>query len=131
MSDKILTIDGDAISDIPSFYDEVNRVFMAGEDWKLGASLDALNDMLYGGYGAIKGNEPVTLFWRNMERSRSALGLDATRAFYRAKLQRPEAFNLDRIREDLDRLECDGGPTYFEIVQQILADHPNIALRPE
>ena len=47
-----LRLDGRLIHDIASFYDEINRVFMAGEDWQLGPSLDALDDMLRGGYGA-------------------------------------------------------------------------------
>ncbi|MGH6861799.1 MAG: barstar family protein, partial [Phyllobacterium sp.] len=55
------TIDGNRICDIPSFYEEINRVFMAGEDWQLSANLDALNDMLHGGFGAIKGGEPIVL----------------------------------------------------------------------
>ena len=43
-----LTIAGHAIRDIASFYDEINRVFMACEDWSLGPSLDALDDLFYG-----------------------------------------------------------------------------------
>ena len=40
-----LIIDGENIHDIFSFFDEINRVFMHSEDWKLGPSLDALNDI--------------------------------------------------------------------------------------
>jgi len=43
---QVLIIDGANIRDIASFYDEINRVFMVGEDWQLGASLDGLDDML-------------------------------------------------------------------------------------
>ena len=127
---KILTIEGDAIDDIASFYDEINRVFMSQEDWKLGPNLDALNDMLHGGYGAI-GGEPITIVWRNMDRSRAVLGLDATRDFYRKKLMRPDIFDADRIKRDLNALEDGSGPTYFEIILEIIADHPNIELRDE
>ena len=125
---KTLIIDGAAIRDIPSFYDEINRVFMTGETWKLGASLDALNDMFHGGYGAIEGDEPVTLIWRDMERNRADLGIEATREFYRRKLERPEIFDVERVARDLDALEAGAGPTFFDIVLQVLADHPNIAL---
>lgn len=38
-----LTIDGNRIRDIPSFYMEINSVFMSGEEWQLGPSLDALS----------------------------------------------------------------------------------------
>lgn len=125
---KTLIIDGTAIRDIPSFYDEINRVFMAEEAWKLGASLDALNDMFHGDYGAIEGDEPVTLIWRGMERNRADLGIEATREFYRRKLERPEIFDVKRVARDLDALEAGAGPTFFDIVLQVLADHPNIAL---
>lgn len=43
-----VTILGERIHDIPSFYDEVNRVFMENEAWSIGQSLDAFDDMLYG-----------------------------------------------------------------------------------
>lgn len=125
---RTLVIDGANIRDIPSFYEEINRVFMSAEDWKLGANLDALSDMFYGGYGALKEAEPITLVWQGMEKSRSALGLETTRSFYRGKLQHPERFDLDRIRRDLADLEAGTGPTYFEIVLRIIADHPNIEL---
>lgn len=127
---KTLTIEGDAINDIASFYDEINRVFMSQEDWKLGPSLDALNDMLHGGYGAI-GDKPIKLVWRNMDRSRAVLGLDATRDFYREKLMRPDIFDPDRIKRALNALEDGSGPTYFQIILEIIADHPNIELHEE
>lgn len=126
---KTLIIEGIAIRDIASFYDEINRVFMAREDWTLGPSLDALNDLLYGGFGAIDGAEPVTLVWNDIAQSRTALGLDATRAHYRAKLDRPDIYDRARIEQDIAALEAGTGSTYFEIIREIIADHPNIALR--
>jgi RNAse (barnase) inhibitor barstar len=125
---KTLTLEGARIRDIASFYAEVNRVFMAGEDWTLGESLDALDDMLRGGYGAIKGREPVRLIWKDMAASRAALGVEATAAQLRAKLQRPDAFDVARIARQLDGLERGEGPTYFDTILHILADHPNIEL---
>lgn len=125
-----LTIEGDRITGIPSFYDEINRVFMHKEDWRLGESLDALNDLLHGGYGAIAGSEPVTLVWRGFETSRAALGVEVTRAFYRNKLRQPERYDAERITSALAELEAGTGPTYFEIVLSIIADHPNITLIP-
>ncbi len=126
---KTLIIEGDAIDGIASFYDEINRVFMMSEDWKLRPSLDALNDLLYGGFGAIDGAEPFTLIWRNIARSRTELGLDATREHYRAKLDRPDIYDRARIEKDIAALEAGTGQTYFEIVREIIADHPNIELR--
>ena len=125
---KSLLLDGTRIHDIPSFYDEVNRVFMAGVDWTLGPSLDALDDMLYGGYGALDGDAPVTLVWTAFEKNRQDLGVETTRRFLQAKLAHPERFNVSHVQRQLDALEAGTGQTYFEIVLEILAGHPNIEL---
>lgn len=127
---KTLEIAGQAIVDIPTFYAEINRVFMADEDWTLAESLDALNDLLYGGYGAIDGREPVDLVWRDMDASSAALGIDATRGYLLDKLRRPDLFNAAAIRARLEALERGDGKTYHETVLEIIADHPNITLIP-
>ncbi|WP_055045568.1 barstar family protein [Devosia sp. A16] len=125
-----LTLDGAAITDIPSFYDEVNRVFMAGEDWRLGPSPDALDDLLHGSFGALHGIDRVVLIWTDIEQSRLALGVEATRRHYLAKLAQPTRFDVDRIAADLAALERGDGPTYFDIILEIIAGHPQIELRP-
>lgn len=125
---KTLSIIGQNIHDIPSFYAEINRVFMAGAEFRLGDSLDALNDMLYGGYGTIDGREPVRIVWHDIDASRSALGMETTRAFLSEKLRRPDLFNVALIDGQLDALERGTGQTYFEIILEIIADHPNIEL---
>ena len=125
---KTLTLVGADIHDIASLYDEINRVFMAGEDWTLGPSLDALNDMLYGGFGAIDGGEPVVLVWTDFERMERVLGLETTGAFLQDKLNRPEVFNTALIQDQLDALERGEGQTYLEIVLEIIAGHANIQL---
>ena len=125
-----LTLDGAAITDIPSFYDEINRVFMAGEDWQLGASLDALDDLLYGGFGVLHAVDRVVLVWTDIERSRLALGIEATRRHYLDKLTQPTRFDTERIAADLAALERGDGPTYFDIILEIIAGHPQIELQP-
>ncbi|KKC37265.1 ribonuclease inhibitor [Devosia epidermidihirudinis] len=125
---KTITIDGGAIDDIGSFYAEINRVFMVGVDWQLGESLDAFNDLLYGGFGAIEGNEAIDLVWTEFERSRDRLGRDVTRRFLSAKLSHPDRFDTARIERDLAALDAGEGQTYFEILLEIIGDHPNITL---
>lgn len=122
-----LLIDGTRITDIPSFYDEVNRVFMAGESWTLGPSLDALDDLLYGGYGALHGASSARVEWSDHERSRRALGREATIAHHAAKLEIP-AYDAERARAAIVELEAGRGRTYVDIVLEIFADHPRIEL---
>jgi RNAse (barnase) inhibitor barstar len=125
---KQLLIRGDHIHNIASFYDEINRVFMQHEDWKIGQSLDALNDLLYGNYGEIKQSEAIQLVWHSIEKSRNVLGFTATRTYYKEKLASPPHFNTRLIQERLNALEDGNGPTFFEIVIAIIAEHPNIEL---
>ncbi len=124
-----LTIEGSRIDGIASFYTEINRVFMTGEDWQLGQSLDALNDMLYGSYGALSEQKNATVIWRDMEQNRHDLGLIATLAWLEAKLLKPDHFNTKRISEDIARLLEGRGQTFFELVLEVFADHPSITLQ--
>ena len=128
---RILTLDGTRIHDIPSFYDEINRVFMQDVDWTLGPSLDALDDLLYGGYGALEGDAPAILVWTHFTASREALGVETTRQYLLAKLARPERFNHAHFQRALEALDAGTGQTYFDIVLEIVAAHPNITLVPE
>ena len=113
---------------LQSAHAEINRVFMASEAWQLGPSLDGLDDLLYGGYGALAGHETATLVWRDIDRSREALGLEATRAWLEDKLRQPSTFNAETIGRQLDALQRGEGQTYFDIVMEIFASHPDITL---
>lgn len=123
-----ITIEGSTITDISSFYAEINRVFMAGESWKLAPSLDALNDMLYGSYGAIEGGQPVVVLWQDMAASRAALGIDATRRFLLGRMKDRSQFNGSAITAQIEALNAGRGKTYFDIVLDVFAEHPNIEL---
>lgn len=131
MSHKLLEINGSVITDIPSFYAEINRVFMTGETWQLGESLDALNDMLYGGYGALAGAETVTIRWNGMDITRAALGYKATIAFLRTRMKERRMFNGAPIVDQLAALEQGQGKTYFDIVLEVFADHPSIKIEAD
>jgi RNAse (barnase) inhibitor barstar len=123
---KQIEIEGSAINDIASFYREINRVFMVGESWQIGHSLDAFNDLLFGGYGALQGVQSVELIWHHMEHSRKALGYQTTRAYYLDKLQPGSPYNKKLFEEKLGALESGIGETYFDIILSILAEHPSI-----
>ena len=125
---KKILINGENIFDIETFYQEINRVFMHNETWEIGESLDAFNDLLYGGFGEIKGKESIELIWKNFEENKKALGLEVTLNFYKAKLKSPEIFNSKFIQEKIEDLHSGNGQTYFEIILEIIAEHPNIQL---
>ena len=128
---KTFTIDGNKIHDIPSFYKEINHIFMSNEDWKLGESLDALNDLFYGGIGEINGDEPINLIWKDFEQNKQVLGMELTKVYYQDKLASPNVFNTGFVKEKLAELENGTGQTYFEIILEIIGEHSNIKLIPE
>lgn len=113
---------------IPSLYRELNRVFMPDEEWTLGESLDALDDVLYGGFGVLEGAEPVRVVWVDHAQSRAALGVEATREYYRAKLARPDVYAPAPAQRAIDALDAGVGETYFDLVRRVFADHENIEL---
>lgn len=126
--ERQFVINGDQIHDIPSFYGEINRLFMADEDWQLGNSLDAFNDLLYGGFGALRGHEKIQLLWRDIDKSKKALGIETTRKYYEEKLVPESPFNKTYFKEKLAELEKGQGQTYFDLLIEIINEHSNIEL---
>ena len=101
---------------------------MRNEDWKIAQSLDALNDMLYGSFGEIKGKEKIQLIWKDIEKNQKSLRFQTTLDFYQTKLKSPEIFNRKFVLSKIDELQNGVGLTFFEIVLEIIADHDNIML---
>ena len=125
---KKIIIEGKIINNIETFYEEVNRVFMLHENWKIAQSLDAFNDMLYGSFGEIKGKEKIQLIWKDMEQNQKSLGFQTTLEFYQNKLKSPQIFNRKFVLSKIDELHNGVGLTFFEIVLEIIANHDNIML---
>lgn len=123
-----IIIQGRHITDIASFYTEINRVFMEGEDWQLGQTLDGFNDLLYGGFGRLHSVEKAELLWVDIGFSKAALGYDCTREYYLAKLKPDSPFDKNRFSVALEALEAGHGKTYFNIIMEIIAEHDNIHL---
>ncbi|MCF2518627.1 ribonuclease inhibitor [Dyadobacter sp. CY351] len=125
-----LTIQGSSIQGIASFYTEINRLFMADEEWQIAESLDALDDLLYGGFGAAKGATALELIWLDMEISRLSLGYEETRRYYLEKLRPGSPFNKALFSEKLKALETSEGKTYFDLVMDVFASHPAVIVVP-
>lgn len=104
---------------------------MVNEDWQVGESLDALNDLFYGGVGEMKGNEPIHLIWKDFEKNKQDLGKEETKAYYQQKLNSPALYNIPYIQQKLNELENGTGPTYFDIILEIISEYSNIQLIPE
>ncbi|SDQ19558.1 ribonuclease inhibitor [Microbacterium sp. cf332] len=123
-----LRIEGSRVGDIPSLYVELNRVLMPDEDWTLGESLDALDDLLYGGFGVLATSPSARIVWVDAEQSRRALGRTATRAWYAGKLARPDVYASAPARAALADLDRGAGRTYFDLVLEVFAGHSEVEL---
>lgn len=126
---KEYRIDGAEVQGIADLYEQFNCELMADEDWRLGQSLDGLNDVLYRVDGEVRAGQPATFVWTNHAHSREALGSDATQRWLQSKLSQPNSFNQQRIQADLDDLQNGAGKTYFELILEVFADHPLINLQ--
>lgn len=104
---------------------------MVGESWLIGQSLDAFNDLLFGGYGALQGAESAKLVWHHMDHSRQALGYQTTRDYYLDKLKPGSPYNKKVFQEKLVALDCGSGETYFDSIMSIIAEHPRIKVITE
>jgi hypothetical protein len=51
MDETVIYINGNNFSGMEGFYDEIDRVLTKDLDWKTGHNLNALNDLLRGGFG--------------------------------------------------------------------------------
>ena len=127
---RTIILDGERFGDIASFYEEINRLFMSTDDWKLSQTLDGFHDLLYGGIGVLEPRERFRLVWLHTSKSREDLGFDATLEYYQNKLQQPQTFNVQWVEEKIANLENGSGPTYFEILVEIIESHENVYFSP-
>ncbi|MFC7345765.1 ribonuclease inhibitor [Chryseobacterium zhengzhouense] len=116
---KMTVINGGHFSDLEGFYEEISRLFMKKEDWKVG-TLDGFDDILYGI------NSDIT--WKDSKKSNEDLGFDLTKEFYENKIKIGKPFNVQLIQQKLDDLIAGNGQTLFEILVEIIESHENIQL---
>ncbi|MCU7616998.1 ribonuclease inhibitor [Chryseobacterium sp. PBS4-4] len=112
-------INGSRFSDLSAFYEVVSQVLMKDEDWKIG-TLDGFDDILYG----FKGE----MIWKDSQKSREDLGLEATMKFYENKIRQGKPFNINLAKQKLEDVIAGNGKTLYEILIEILESHKNITL---
>lgn len=123
----MIVIHGGHFSSLDGFYEEVSKVLMKDTDWKVG-TLDGFDDILYGGFGVIENKEEIGICWKESEKSREDLGLQATQEFYENKIKQGKPFNRELIQQKLNDLTEGKGQTLFEILVEIIESHTNITL---
>lgn len=70
---KTITINGANFFSLNGFYTEIEKVLSKNIPWQHSQNLQALNDLLLGGYGVHNYQEPITLVWLNSQKSKTDL----------------------------------------------------------
>ena len=73
MNTKRIEIDGNKFSNLNEYYSEIENKLTQNQDWKKGWNLDALNDILGGGFGVFEYGESVSISWKNSQKSKTDL----------------------------------------------------------
>jgi RNAse (barnase) inhibitor barstar len=112
-------IDGSRFASLEEFFEEVSRVLIPGQSW--GRNLDALNDILRGGFGTPTGG--FTIDWKNHELSKQRLGYDETVRQLKIRLGVCHQESRDKVLGDLERARALQGPTVFDWLVDIIRIH--------
>ncbi|HEX8299373.1 MAG TPA: hypothetical protein VF594_09465, partial [Rubricoccaceae bacterium] len=90
-------------------------------------SLDALHDLLHGGFGTPAGG--FVLVWQNAHLSRERLGYPETIAWLDTRVQRGHPYNVPLLSDRLEAARRGEGPTLFDTLVEIISEHPEIDFR--
>lgn len=123
-----IEIDGNKFSNLNEFYDEIELKLTNGLGWKIGRNLDALNDVLDGGFGVHEINENIELIWLNSGKSKLDLGWNETILYLKKKLEKCHPTNKPSVKSDLKDAESRKGQTLYEIITELINDKPNTKL---
>ena len=131
MKKKSIIINADNFSDLATFYDEIDSVLTKNLDWKTGHNLNAFNDLLRGGFGVFDYEEPITLIWKNISKSKRDLGFEPTKKYYERKIADRSTFNIQYFEDELKKLTDKNGQTLFDIIVEIISEHKHIRFKME
>lgn len=116
---KAYEIDGANFQTLDEFYDEIGRVLVPGKAW--GRNLDALNDILRGGFGTPAGG--FVLHWKNSATSRERLGYAETIRQLERHLALCHPSNRASIEHDIDLAHANRGSTVFDWLVELIQAH--------
>lgn len=91
-----VTINGSNFATKEGFFVEVDNVFTKNLEWQTGHNLNALYDLLRGGFGVHEYEEPIKVIWKNSEKSKKDLS------------------------------EIIDGQTFYQIIVEIIKDHAHV-----
>ncbi|SDI98885.1 Barstar (barnase inhibitor) [Actinokineospora alba] len=114
----MLVVDGSNFADFGGFAREFSRL-LCHYTWR--GNLDAFNDILRGGFGTPENG--WVLRWLDSEKSRSALGHEATARRLEGLLTTCHPSNRSGIRARIANARRGEGPTLFDEIVEIIRIH--------
>lgn len=131
---KTIIINGNDFSDLGSFYDEIERKFTNNLDWKVGRSINAVDDILQGGFGVADEEEPIKIVWENSKKSKLDLGYSAQASSYKVSIWHKTKINkhnptaYSQMKEKYKKAKNNEGPTLFDDIVKVIHGHKHIEL---
>jgi RNAse (barnase) inhibitor barstar len=128
MNKKQIIIDGNNFLNLIGFYNEIDNVLTKDLSWETGHNLNALNDLLWGGFGVHDYEEPIVIIWNDTEKSRKVLGYSETIDYYKKVLSGCHPTNINSVKKLLNDAKQEKGETLFDIIVGIIKSHEHIEL---
>jgi Barstar (barnase inhibitor) len=127
---KVFIIDGENFNDFKGFCKEFSNVVLSGK-YQWNGSLDAFNDILWGGFGDLEDAEEYIIIWRNSAKSKKDLGYSQTIIKLNEMLERCHPSNSEKIIREISDAMLNKGPTIFDWIEEIILDNKNVKLTLE
>jgi RNAse (barnase) inhibitor barstar len=122
MAKVLYEIDGRDFATLDEFYNVIGRVLIIpGGATTWGHNLDALNDILRGGFGTP--DDGFVIRWVHSALSRERLGYPETARQLEIRLALCHSTNQKSVRADLERARQGVGATVFDWLVEIIEDH--------
>lgn len=117
-----ITIDGANFSTLDQFYGEMERLLTRAPGCRIGHNLDALRDLLRGGFGVQQVGLGIDFLWKNAAKSRRDFGYAATVSYWQAALQKCHPANRECVAQRLELARRGEGPTLFDMLTALILD---------
>ncbi|MEM6483667.1 MAG: barstar family protein [Pseudomonadota bacterium] len=116
---KQYTLDGSAFQTLEEFAAHFSDVVLGEHRWN--GNLDALNDILRGGFGTPQAGFEIV--WENASLSREALGYAETVRQLEKRLSTCHPKNASSVEVQIQKARSCTGPTVFDWIFEIIREH--------
>lgn len=117
-------INGENFSDYQGFTREFSLQVLSNK-YIWNGSLDALNDILRGGFGDIDEDDKLEITWKNSDKSIIELGYEETIKRLNEKYEKCHPTNKEFILQEIIHAKNNKGPTVFDWIVEIINEHEN------